>query len=266
MRNAEDAKSRESPCLGPQLQRLENPLPINALNALRDGASCSDTIGCGRYVGSGEGDVKGERGCRSNDRSAASAEFRHCRYSAFGPHAALRERALIVESNPEKLHAGRSRGRSGLGARQQDPAVLKRCRQAIGRRPAPPLAGQGTSLPEGPTEAAAGRDGHEAGALYGAVLVGDDSGQLPGESVAGHAGPPAGRNNLAPRTLVGRGGRPEAGNRQQETRHQARSDYARQAHGNPSRANEAFYGRPRNPHERSPGRPSAARPGRKVHR
>jgi hypothetical protein len=51
MRNAEDAKSRESPCLGPQLQRLENPLSINALNALRDGASCSDTMGCERYVG-----------------------------------------------------------------------------------------------------------------------------------------------------------------------------------------------------------------------
>jgi hypothetical protein len=51
MRNAEDAKSRESRCLEPQLQRLENPLSINALNALRDGASCSDTMGCGRYVG-----------------------------------------------------------------------------------------------------------------------------------------------------------------------------------------------------------------------
>jgi hypothetical protein len=51
MRNAEDAKSRESRFLGPQLQRLENPLSINALNALRDGTSCSDTMGCGRYVG-----------------------------------------------------------------------------------------------------------------------------------------------------------------------------------------------------------------------
>jgi hypothetical protein len=48
MRNAEDAKSRESLPVGPQLQRLENPLSINALNALRDGASCSDTMGCGR--------------------------------------------------------------------------------------------------------------------------------------------------------------------------------------------------------------------------
>ena len=48
MRNAEDAKSRESLPVEPQLQRLENPLPINALNALRDGASCSDTMGCGR--------------------------------------------------------------------------------------------------------------------------------------------------------------------------------------------------------------------------
>ena len=51
MRNAEDAKSRESLPVEPQLQRLENPLSINALNALRDGASCSDTMGCGRYVG-----------------------------------------------------------------------------------------------------------------------------------------------------------------------------------------------------------------------
>jgi hypothetical protein len=32
----------------PQLQRLAKPLPINALNALRDGASCSDAMGCGR--------------------------------------------------------------------------------------------------------------------------------------------------------------------------------------------------------------------------
>jgi hypothetical protein len=48
MRNAEDAKSRESLPVEPQLQRLENPLSINALNALRDGASCSDTMGCGR--------------------------------------------------------------------------------------------------------------------------------------------------------------------------------------------------------------------------
>jgi hypothetical protein len=51
MRNAEDAKSRESLSVEPQLQRLENPLSINALNALRDGASCSDTMGCGGYVG-----------------------------------------------------------------------------------------------------------------------------------------------------------------------------------------------------------------------
>jgi hypothetical protein len=48
MRNAEDAKSRESRIMGPQLQRLAKPLPINALNALRDGASCSDAMGCGR--------------------------------------------------------------------------------------------------------------------------------------------------------------------------------------------------------------------------
>jgi hypothetical protein len=46
-----DAKSRESLCLEPQLQRLENPLSINALNTLRDGVSCSDTMGCGGYVG-----------------------------------------------------------------------------------------------------------------------------------------------------------------------------------------------------------------------
>jgi hypothetical protein len=32
----------------PQLQRLAKPFPINALNALRDGASCSDAVGCGR--------------------------------------------------------------------------------------------------------------------------------------------------------------------------------------------------------------------------
>lgn len=62
MRNAEDAKSRESPNMGPQLQRLENPLPINALNALRDGASCSDTMGCGRYLGVGGVRVKGSVG------------------------------------------------------------------------------------------------------------------------------------------------------------------------------------------------------------
>lgn len=43
----------------PQLQRLENPLSINALNALRDGASCSDTMGCGGYVGAGRISVKG---------------------------------------------------------------------------------------------------------------------------------------------------------------------------------------------------------------
>ncbi|HEX8124704.1 MAG TPA: hypothetical protein VF548_03905 [Allosphingosinicella sp.] len=59
MRNAEDAKSRESRCLEPQLQRLENPLSINALNALRDGASCSDTMGCGGYVGLWGVGVKG---------------------------------------------------------------------------------------------------------------------------------------------------------------------------------------------------------------
>jgi hypothetical protein len=45
---AKDAKSRESPKLEPQLQRLAKPLPINALNALRDGASCSDAVGYGR--------------------------------------------------------------------------------------------------------------------------------------------------------------------------------------------------------------------------
>jgi len=44
--------------LGPQLQRLENPFSINALNALRDGTSCSDTMGCGGYVGPGARDVK----------------------------------------------------------------------------------------------------------------------------------------------------------------------------------------------------------------
>ena len=61
MRNAEDAKSRESPCSGPQLQRLENPLSINALNTLRDGVPCSDTMGCGRYVGFWGVGVKGAR-------------------------------------------------------------------------------------------------------------------------------------------------------------------------------------------------------------
>ena len=60
MRNAEDAKSRESRCLEPQLQRLENPLSINALNALRDGASCSDTMGCGGYLGLRSVGVKGK--------------------------------------------------------------------------------------------------------------------------------------------------------------------------------------------------------------
>jgi hypothetical protein len=49
MRRArKDAKSRESRVMEPQLQRLAKPLPINALNALRDGASCSDAMGCGR--------------------------------------------------------------------------------------------------------------------------------------------------------------------------------------------------------------------------
>jgi hypothetical protein len=43
-----DAKSRESRYVEPQLQRLAKPRPINALNALRDGASCSDAMGCGR--------------------------------------------------------------------------------------------------------------------------------------------------------------------------------------------------------------------------
>jgi hypothetical protein len=42
----------------PQLQRLAKPLPINALNALRDGASCSDAMGCGRYVGAAAARVK----------------------------------------------------------------------------------------------------------------------------------------------------------------------------------------------------------------
>lgn len=60
MRNAEDAKSRESLPVGPQLQRLENPFSINALNTLRDGVSCSDTMGCGRYVGLRGVGVKGE--------------------------------------------------------------------------------------------------------------------------------------------------------------------------------------------------------------
>lgn len=59
MRNAEDAKSRESLPVGPQLQRLEKPLPINALSTLRDGVHCSDTMGCARYVGFGATGVKG---------------------------------------------------------------------------------------------------------------------------------------------------------------------------------------------------------------
>ena len=42
----------------PQLQRLENPIPINALNALRDGASCSDAMGCGGYLGTRTSNVK----------------------------------------------------------------------------------------------------------------------------------------------------------------------------------------------------------------
>jgi hypothetical protein len=32
----------------PQLQRLAKTPPLNALNALRDGASCSDAVGYGR--------------------------------------------------------------------------------------------------------------------------------------------------------------------------------------------------------------------------
>jgi hypothetical protein len=36
----------------PQLQRRMNPNPINALNALRDGTSCSERMGCERYLGS----------------------------------------------------------------------------------------------------------------------------------------------------------------------------------------------------------------------
>jgi hypothetical protein len=47
VRCAEDAKSRGLSCGKPQLQRLAKPSPINALNALRDGASCSDAMGCG---------------------------------------------------------------------------------------------------------------------------------------------------------------------------------------------------------------------------
>lgn len=63
MRRAhKDAKSRESLPVEPQLQRLENPLSINALNALRDGASCSDTMGCGGYVGLWGAWVKGRSG------------------------------------------------------------------------------------------------------------------------------------------------------------------------------------------------------------
>jgi len=45
---AEDAKSRESRIWNRSFSVLQNPLPINALNALRDGASCSDPMGCGR--------------------------------------------------------------------------------------------------------------------------------------------------------------------------------------------------------------------------
>lgn len=67
MRNAEDAKSRESLPVEPQLQRLENPLPINALSTLRDGVPCSDTMGCGRYVGFRGARVKGPAAAQQAD-------------------------------------------------------------------------------------------------------------------------------------------------------------------------------------------------------
>jgi len=39
-----NAKSRRLPVWKPQLQRPMKPQPINALNALRDGASCSEEL------------------------------------------------------------------------------------------------------------------------------------------------------------------------------------------------------------------------------
>ncbi len=49
MRAARKTQKAASPCLwNRSFSVSENPLSINALNALRDGASCSDAMGCGR--------------------------------------------------------------------------------------------------------------------------------------------------------------------------------------------------------------------------
>nr|WP_295373742.1 hypothetical protein [uncultured Sphingosinicella sp.] len=44
-RAQETQKAASLPAGKPQLQRREKPQSINALNALRDGASCSESLG-----------------------------------------------------------------------------------------------------------------------------------------------------------------------------------------------------------------------------